>query len=89
MYCKIFYIDIYKKKLNIFDFSFQDAEEKGEDYEQQKLLQQSAYELEMLNKRKKKKNPDIGFSGENLFPIHLVSSSVHILLKKLGKSLHI
>eukprot|EP00112_Aurelia_sp_Birch-Aquarium-sp1_P017217 Seg397.31 transcript_id=Seg397.31/GoldUCD/mRNA.D3Y31 product="Pre-mRNA-splicing factor syf2" protein_id=Seg397.31/GoldUCD/D3Y31 len=38
------------------------AEEKGEDYEQQKLLQQSAYELEMLNKRKKKKNPDIGFS---------------------------
>jgi len=38
------------------------AEERGEDYEQTKLLQQSAYELEMLQKKKKKKNPDQGFS---------------------------
>ena len=60
-----------KRQEKYFNFLFQDAEEKGEDYEQQKLLQQSAYELEMLNKRKKKKNPDTGFSGDNLFPIHL------------------
>lgn len=39
-----------------------DAEEKGEDYEQNKLLQQSAYELEILERKKKKKNPDQGFS---------------------------
>ncbi|XP_065056960.1 pre-mRNA-splicing factor syf2-like [Rhopilema esculentum] len=40
-----------------------EAEERGEDYDQTKLLQQSAHELEMLERKKKKrKNPDQGFS---------------------------
>ena len=42
----------------------QEAEEAGEDYEQQKLLQTSAADLERLQRKRKKKNPDPGFAGE-------------------------
>ena len=43
----------------------QEAEETGEDYERQKMLQTSAADLERLQRKKKRKNPDPGFSGEH------------------------
>eukprot|EP00794_Sanderia_malayensis_P000214 gene214-830_t len=39
-----------------------EAEDKGDDYEETKIRQQSAHELDVLQKKKKKKNPDQGFS---------------------------
>ena len=42
----------------------QEAEAAGEDYERQKMLQTSASELERLERKRKKTNPDPGFSGE-------------------------
>ena len=42
----------------------QEAEDAGEDYERQKMLQTSASELERKQRKRKKKNPDTGFAGE-------------------------
>ena len=42
----------------------QEAEDAGEDYERQKMLQTSASDLERLQRKRKKKNPDTGFAGE-------------------------
>lgn len=42
----------------------QEAEAAGEDYERQKMLQTSASELERLERKRKKTNPDPGFSGD-------------------------
>jgi pre-mRNA-splicing factor SYF2 len=39
------------------------AEEAGEDYEQLKILDSSADELDRLQRKKKKKNPDPGFTN--------------------------
>ena len=41
----------------------QKAEENGEDYDRVKLLDKTADELERMEKKRKKKNPDEGFSG--------------------------
>ncbi|CAG0880760.1 unnamed protein product [Darwinula stevensoni] len=41
----------------------QEAVEKGEDYERLKMLDQGADEIQRFEKRKKKKNPDPGFSN--------------------------
>lgn len=40
----------------------EEATQKGEDYDRTKLLNVSALEAERVNKMKKKKNPDQGFS---------------------------
>lgn len=40
----------------------QEASEKGEDYDRSKLLHISASQAEKLDRKKKKKNPDMGFS---------------------------
>lgn len=36
---------------------------KGEDYERVKLLEISAEDAERFERKRKKKNPDLGFSG--------------------------
>ena len=41
----------------------QACEEKGEDYDRVKLLEIGADEAERWERKKKKKNPDPGFSG--------------------------
>ena len=41
----------------------QKAEENGEDYDRVKLLEKTADELERMERKRKKKNPDEGFSG--------------------------
>ena len=38
-------------------------EEAGEDYERVKLLETSAAEIDRLERKKKRKNPDMGFAG--------------------------
>ena len=45
------------------------AEDAGEDYEQLKLLDSCAQDLDRLERKRKKKNPDPGFSGD--LSIHL------------------
>ena len=56
--------NIWNKKFNIF-VSYQEAEAQGEDYDQLKLLEVTAEDAEKLDKRKKrKKNADVGFSGD-------------------------
>lgn len=40
----------------------EEASEKGEDYDRQKLLEISAVDAEKIERKKKKKNPDQGFS---------------------------
>lgn len=45
-------------------FSFQDCESKGENYDRVKLLDVGAFEAEQWERKKKKRNPDPGFSGE-------------------------
>ena len=50
----------------------QEAEDAGEDYERQKMLQTSASELERKQRKRKKKNPDTGFAGE----LHSLSLSL-------------
>ena len=45
-------------------FHLQKAELEGEDYERVRLLETSAADLERLERKKKKKNPDAGFAGE-------------------------
>ena len=44
--------------------TLQRAEEAGEDYERVKLLEMSASDMERLERKKKRKNPDTGFAGE-------------------------
>lgn len=41
----------------------QECAARGEDYEKVKLLEISAEDAERWERRKKKKNPDLGFSG--------------------------
>lgn len=41
----------------------QEAEDRGENYERLKVLDTGADELERLDRKRKKKNPDQGFSG--------------------------
>ena len=43
--------------------SFQECAARGEDYEKVKLLEISAEDAERWERRKKRKNPDLGFSG--------------------------
>lgn len=43
--------------------SFQECAARGEDYEKVKLLEISAEDAERWERRKKKRNPDLGFSG--------------------------
>ena len=47
---------------------FQECEAKGEDYEKVKLLDVGANDAEKWERKKKKTNPDQGFSG-----IHVVT----------------
>ena len=57
--------NIWNKKFNIFVSLYQEAEAQGEDYDQLKLLEVTAEDAEKLDKRKKrKKNADVGFSGD-------------------------
>lgn len=42
----------------------QECAARGEDYERVKLLEISAEDAERWERKKKKKNPDLGFSGE-------------------------
>lgn len=44
------------------DQKYEDAAKRGEDYSRIKLLSVSAEEAERMEKKKKRKNPDIGFS---------------------------
>ena len=46
-----------------FAIYLQEAEARGEDYDRLKLLNVSAEEAERWEQKKKKKNPDQGFSG--------------------------
>ena len=45
------------------------ADDAGEDYEQLKLLDSCAQDLDRLERKRKKKNPDPGFSGD--LSVHL------------------
>ena len=44
--------------------NLQEAREAGEDYDQLKRMETSAAELERRDRKRRKKNPDMGFSGE-------------------------
>lgn len=44
--------------------ALQECAARGEDYERVKLLEISAEDAERWERKKKKKNPDLGFSGE-------------------------
>lgn len=52
----------------------QECAARGEDYERVKLLEISAEEAERWERKKKKKNPDLGFSG-NVHDKHLCISA--------------
>ena len=41
-----------------------EAEAAGEDYEKVKMLETSATDLDKRDRKKRKKNPDTGFSGQ-------------------------
>jgi len=43
----------------------QEAEARGEEYDRVKLLEVTADDAEKWERKKKKKNPDPGFSGDN------------------------
>ena len=51
----------------MYDSDLQEAESKGEEYDRVKLLDIGADEAEKWDKKKKKKNPDPGFSGIDPF----------------------
>lgn len=46
----------------------QECAARGEDYERVKLLEISAEDAERWERKKKKKNPDLGFSGKGSTP---------------------
>lgn len=46
----------------------QECAARGEDYERVKLLEISAEDAERWERKKKKKNPDLGFSGNGSTP---------------------
>ena len=50
---------------------FQECAAKGEDYDRVKLLEISAEDAERWERKKKKKNPDPGFSGERGYSFFL------------------
>lgn len=43
--------------------SLQEAEKAGDDFDQLKMLDSQADELERMDRKRKKKNPDPGFAG--------------------------
>lgn len=51
-------------------FYIQEAEALGEDYDRVKLLEVGADEAERWERKKKKKNPDPGFSGTVTYKYH-------------------
>lgn len=53
--------------LNRSMIHLQEAEAKGEDYDRVKLLEVGADDAEKWERKKKKKNPDPGFSGKHCY----------------------
>ena len=56
-----------KTIITILTYMCQECEEAGEDYDRVKLLELSAVDAEKWAHKKKKKNPDTGFSGIVMF----------------------
>lgn len=50
--------------ISFFSFLFQECAARGEDYEKVKLLEISAEDAERWERKKRRKNPDLGFSGK-------------------------
>lgn len=53
-------------KTKVFSLLRQECAARGEDYERVKLLEISAEDAERWERKKKRKNPDLGFSGNGL-----------------------
>lgn len=51
-------------ELGLAELLSQECAARGEDYERVKLLEVSAEDAERWERKRKKKNPDLGFSGD-------------------------
>ena len=63
----------------------QAAEDAGEDYDRVKMLEMTADEVDRLERKKKKKNPDQGFSGYGALHTSL-STHFYVILLRCGKA---
>lgn len=67
----------------------QEARETGEDFDQLKRLETSAAELERRDRKRRKKNPDMGFSGEEEGLRACVAPVASVKLLSFFLSLHL
>ena len=55
------------------NISLQEADEAGIDYDRAKMMDDQAVDIDIRNRRKKKKmNPDEGFSGMQVFVYYMI-----------------